>query len=85
MEKKLTNNVGRSFAQRAKNQNELDKMVQIERKRAQESLDYVRDTLKDRIQGLELQLKAMDSTTDTRREKRKLERELKQVFIHLSI
>jgi len=42
-------------------------------------LDYVRDTLKDRIQGLELQLKAMDSSTDTRREKRKLEREVKQV------
>lgn len=75
----MTNNIGRSFANRAKNQNELDKMVQVERKRAQESLDYVRDTLKDRIQGLELQLKSMDSSTDTRREKRRLEREVKQV------
>jgi len=79
LEKKLTNNVGRSFQNRAKNNNELEKMVQIERKRAQESLDYVRDTLKDRITALELQLKSMDATTDTRREKRKLERELKQV------
>jgi len=79
LEKKLTNNVGRTFTARAKNTAELDKMVQLERKRAQESLDYVRDTLKDRIQGLELQLKAMDSSTDSRREKRRLERELKQV------
>jgi len=79
LEKKLTNNVGRTFNNRAKNNSELDKMVEVERKRAQESLDYVRGTLKDRISALELQLKAMDSTTDSRREKRRIERELKQV------
>jgi hypothetical protein len=32
--------VGRSFQNRAKNNVELEKMVQLERKRAQESLDY---------------------------------------------
>jgi len=78
-EKKLTNNISRAFSGHAKSSAELDKMVQTERKRAQESLEYVRDTLKDRIQGLELQLKSMDSSTDSRREKRKLEREVKKV------
>jgi len=79
LEKKLTNNVEKSFASRAKNTAELDRMLQIERKRAQESLDYVRDTLKDRIQGLELQLKALDGSDGSRREKKRLERDVKKV------
>jgi len=78
-EKKLTNKISRSFTIRAKAVAELDKMVLSERKRAQESLEYVRETLKDRIQGLELQLKSLDSTSSSRTEKRKLEREVKKV------
>ncbi len=56
----------------------MEKLLQNERKRAQEALEYVRATLKARIEGLELQLKSMD-TTDSRREKRSMERNLKQV------
>lgn len=57
----------------------MEKLVTAERKRAQEALDYVRATLKARIQGLELQLKEMETGTESRRVKRKMERELMQV------
>jgi hypothetical protein len=80
IEKKFSNEVARQHHIHAKSVGELEKLVTAERKRAQEALDYVRATLKARIQGLELQLKEMETGTESRRLKRKMERELMQVF-----
>jgi len=80
LEKSFSNNVASQHILHAKTVGDMEKLLQNERKRAQEALEYVRATLKARIQGLELQLKTMDTTTDSRREKRKMERELKQTL-----
>jgi len=78
IEKKFSNEVARQHHIHAKSVTELEKLVVAERKRAQEALDYVRATLKARIQGLELQVKEMETGTESRRLKRKMERELMQ-------
>jgi len=80
LEKSFTNNVAHQHVLHAKAVSDMEKLLQKERERAQEALEYVRATLKARIQGLELQMKSLDATTDSRREKRKTERELKQTL-----
>jgi len=80
LEKSFTNNVTHQHVLHAKAVADMEKLLQKERERALEALEYVRATLKARIQGLELQLKSLDATTDSRREKKKMERELKQTL-----
>eukprot|EP01126_Amoeba_proteus_P053406 TRINITY_DN6505_c0_g1_i3.p1 TRINITY_DN6505_c0_g1~~TRINITY_DN6505_c0_g1_i3.p1 ORF type:complete len:369 (+),score=112.59 TRINITY_DN6505_c0_g1_i3:70-1176(+) len=78
IEKKFTNESTRHHHIHAKAVAEFEKLVLAERKRSQEALDYVRATLKARIQGLELQLTELETGTESRRLKRKMERELMQ-------
>jgi len=78
LEKKLSNNSNRSFSNKAKLTNELDYMIQIEKKKAQEALEFVRDALKEKIQSLEVKLQSLDAN-ESRKEKRRIERDQKQV------
>jgi len=59
----------------------LEGVIESERKRAQQSIDYVRQTLKAKIRVLEAQVETdRESDTKIKKEKREVARELKQVM-----
>jgi len=59
---------------------ELDSLIETERRRGQQAIDYVRKSLKAKIKQLEVQLDLNKETDlDFKKEKRRVARELKQV------
>jgi len=59
---------------------ELDALIETERKRGQQAIDYVRKSLKAKIRQLEVQIDLNRETDlDFKKEKRRVARELKQV------
>jgi len=80
LEKKLRAEAGRSREHHNKTVADMEKLIEAEKRRGQQAIDYVRNTLKSRIQVLQLKL---DDGTDTfashKKEKRQLEKSLKQV------
>jgi len=80
LEKKLRGEMTRSREHHNKTVADMEKLVEAEKRRGQQAIDYVRNTLKSRIQVLQLKL---DDGTDTfqghKKEKRGLEKSLKQV------
>jgi len=59
---------------------ELDSLIETERKRGQQAIDYVRKSLKAKIRQLEVQMDLNKETDlDFKKEKRRVARELKQV------
>jgi len=80
LEKKLRGEMTRSREHHNKTVADMEKLIEAEKRRGQQAIDYVRNTLKSRIQVLQLKL---DDGTDTfashKKEKRGLEKSLKQV------
>jgi len=80
LEKKLRGEMSRSREHHNKTVGDMEKLIEAEKRRGQQAIDYVRNTLKSRIQVLQLKL---DDGTDTfashKKEKRGLEKSLKQV------
>lgn len=78
LEKKLTAEMVRSREAHNKTVSDMEKLIEAERKRGQQAIDYVRNTLKSRIQVLELKLSDGSDTFAThKKEKRGLEKALK--------
>jgi len=80
LEKKLRAEMTRAREHHNKTVADMEKLIEAEKRRGQQAIDYVRNTLKSRIQVLQLKL---DDGTDTfashKKEKRGLEKSLKQV------
>jgi len=80
LEKKLRGEMTRAREHHNKTVADMEKLIEAEKRRGQQAIDYVRNTLKSRIQVLQLKL---DDGTDTfashKKEKRGLEKSLKQV------
>jgi len=79
LEKKLRAEMARSREHHNKTVADMEKLIEAEKRRGQQAIDYVRNTLKSRIQVLQLKL---DDGSDTfaghKKEKRGLEKGMKQ-------
>jgi len=63
---------------------DLEQIIEAERKRCQDAIDYVRKTLNAKIRVLELQLQDERENDSTfKKDKRKIDQELKQVYVEL--
>jgi len=80
LEKRLHSESLRSREINNRTVSNLENMIETERKRAQQAIDYVRQTLKAKIRVLEAQIE-VDRTSDTniKNEKRDIARQLKNV------
>jgi len=81
LEKRLHSESQRSRDINSRTTHNLENLIEHERKRAQQSIDYVRQTLKAKIRVLETQVEAdRESDLKIKNEKRSVQRELKQVM-----
>lgn len=79
LEKKLRAEMARSREHHNKTVADMEKLIEAEKRRGQQAIDYVRNTLKSRIQVLQLKLDdGTDTFTSHKKEKRSLEKGLKQ-------
>jgi len=84
VEKKLRVDSSRAREENNKTVADLEQIVEAERKRCQEAIDMVRKTLKDKIRVLELQLEDERENDSTfKKDKRKLDQDLKQAYVQL--
>jgi len=81
LEKRLHSEALRSREINNRTVTNLEGVIESERKRAQQAIDYVRQTLKAKIRVLEAQVETdRESDTKIKKEKREVARELKQVM-----
>jgi len=79
LEKKLRAEMARSREHHNKTVADMEKLIEAEKRRGQQAIDYVRNTLKSRIQVLQLKLDdGSDTFASHKKEKRGLEKGMKQ-------
>jgi len=80
----LQSDTSRSREENNKTVTDLEQIIEAERKRCQDSIDYVRKTLNAKIRVLELQLQDERENDSTfKKDKRKLDQELQEVYVQL--
>jgi len=80
----LQSETSRSREENNKTVTDLEQIIEAERKRCQDSIDYVRKTLNAKIRVLELQLQDERENDSTfKKDKRKLDQELKEAYVQL--
>jgi chromosome segregation ATPase len=78
LEKKLRAEMARSREHHNKTVADMEKLIEAEKRRGQQAIDYVRNTLKSRIQVLQLKLDdGSDTFASHKKEKRSLEKGMK--------
>jgi len=79
LDKKLNAGMARSREHHNKTVADMEKLIEAERQRGQQAIDYVRNTLKSRTQVLQLKLDdGSDTFASHKKEKRGLEKGMKQ-------
>jgi len=80
LEQKLRSEFFRARELNKRTVTDLDGMIEVERKRGQQAIDYVKKSLKAKIKQLEVQIDLNRETDlDLKKEKRRVAREVKQV------
>jgi len=84
LDRKLQAETSRSREENNKTVTDLEQIIEAERKRCQDSIDYVRKTLNAKIRVLELQLQDERENDSTfKKDKRKLDQELTEAYVQL--
>jgi len=84
LERKLQSETSRSREENNKTVTDLEQIIEAERKRCQDAIDYVKKSLNAKIRVLELQLQDERENDSTfKKDKRKLDQELKEAYVQL--
>jgi len=84
LDRKLQSESYRSREENNKTVTDLEQIIEAERKRCQDAIDYVRKALNAKIRVLELQLQdERESDSVFKKDKRKLDQELKEAYVQL--
>jgi len=84
LDRKLQSETSRSREENNKTVADLEQIIEAERKRCQDAIDYVRKSLNAKIRVLELQLQDERENDSTfKKDKRKLDQELKEAYVQL--
>jgi len=84
LDRKLQSETHRAREENNKTVTDLEQIIEVERKRCQDAIDYVRKALNAKIRVLELQLQdERESDSTFKKDKRKLDQELKEAYVQL--